>query len=356
MEQKKIRYEWMDLARTLAIVSVVLCHAAESSCKQFNTYVLTEMTFSSRMFLFTCFTIGRTLGVPVFLMITGYLLLDREYSSRDYAVFLKKRCLHLLICTWVWYAIYDVFFVFYMHVPLTPVQIAGDFLFIRPFTAGHAWYMPMILGMYLLLPLVANALHTIDTKLLTIPVIIYAAYAFGYPTLNMLAQFLFGKGLELRFNLGFSGGGYGIFIFLGYAIKKGAFRRIKIPLLAILAILSIVAAGYVQCLAFTKGHAYKLRYDFPTVLIGSLAYTELLSRISHVRFANVFRFLACHAFGVYLSHLLFVRLFENYIIDRDISWPLKIGGVWLVSITLAYLLVWAIGRIPKVGKYILYEK
>ena len=172
----------------------------------------------------------------------------------------------------------------------------------------------------------------------------------------MLAQFVFGKGLELRFNLGFSGGGYGIFIFLGYAIKKGAFRRLKTPVLAILAILSIVAAGYAQCLAFSKGHAYKLRYDFPTVLIGSVAYTELFSRISRLRFAGVFRFLAYHAFGVYLSHLLFVRLFENYIIDRNISWPLKIGSLWLAAIVPAYLIVWGIGKIPKVGKYILYEK
>ena len=356
MEKKNIHYEWVDLARTFAILSVVLCHVTESSCIQFNPNILTGMGSSSRMILYICFTIGRTVGVPVFLMLTGYILLDKQYSSSDYAAFLKNKCLHLLFCTWIWYGIYEIYLVFVKHVPLTPVQIAGDFLFVRPIVLGHGWYMPMILGIYLLLPLAANALHSIDAKLLTVPVIIYIVYSFGFSFMNSAAQYVFGRGIDLRFSLGFSGGVYGIYVFMGYVIKKGAFRRIKTPLLALLFALSIVGAAYMQYLIFSRGQVYKLKYDFPTVLIGSVAFAEMLSRISKVRHAALFRWLACHAFGVYLTHLLIIRQIEIPIVSRRIPVPLKIGLLWSFTVVLSYAVVWLIGRIPKIGKYILYEK
>ena len=58
----------------------------------------------------------------------------------------------------------------------------------------------------------------------------------------------------------------------------------------------------------------------------------------------------------YLTHLLVVRFIEGYIVRRKILWSIKIGGLWLATAALSYLAVWLIGRVPKVGKYILYEK
>ena len=355
-EQKKEHYDWIDLARTIAILSVVLCHVTEASCRQFNLDLLAGIAPSARLFLCVCFTVGRTAGVPVFLMLTGYILLDRKYSSSDYAVFLKNRCLHLFVCTWIWYAIYEAFVIFVRHIPLTPVQIAEDFLFVHPIHLGHAWYMPMILGIYLLLPLVANALHSIDTRLLIIPVIIYIFYSFGFSFLSSAVHLLLGQELELGFSPGFSGGVYGIYVFMGYAVRKGAFRRLKTPLLVLLFILSVASAGIMQYMIFSYGKVYKLRYDFPTVLIGSVVLAELLSRLPKVRFADIFRFLAYHAFGVYLIHLMIVRVIENRIVFQNIPMFLKVGLLWTATIGLSYPAVWLIGRIPKVGKYILYEK
>ena len=101
------RIKSIDLLRTIAILCVVLCHATES-IYQLNAEYFSSLSFKSSCFSFFAFTIGR-LGVPFFLMITGYLLLDRNYDTKKTLHFWKNNWLHLLFCTWIWFLLYDVF-------------------------------------------------------------------------------------------------------------------------------------------------------------------------------------------------------------------------------------------------------
>lgn len=82
------RVDWIDLARALAILFVVLCHSSEA-IYSFDMKYVASLSLQSRIFEFTSFTIGR-LGVPLFLMISGYLLLDRDYTDQKCKGFWKK--------------------------------------------------------------------------------------------------------------------------------------------------------------------------------------------------------------------------------------------------------------------------
>ena len=93
MKRKKTRIRWIDLARAVAILLVVLCHATES-VYQLNLENMTSLSFQSRVFGFACFTAGR-LGVPLFLMITGSLLLSRDYDNDRIKSFWIKNWVHL---------------------------------------------------------------------------------------------------------------------------------------------------------------------------------------------------------------------------------------------------------------------
>ena len=72
------RIVWIDLLRCIAILCVVLCHATEA-VYDFDLESMTPIR-PTVVLAFTLFTIGRT-GVPIFLMVTGYLLLDRSYDE-----------------------------------------------------------------------------------------------------------------------------------------------------------------------------------------------------------------------------------------------------------------------------------
>ena len=97
----KTRIQWIDFARVLAILTVVFCHCLDNIYHIIDPNVVTTLSISSKIFVFGGYAIGR-LGVPFFLMITGYLLLDRVYDSEKITGFWSRNCKHLLICTIIW--------------------------------------------------------------------------------------------------------------------------------------------------------------------------------------------------------------------------------------------------------------
>ena len=69
------RILWLDNARAFAILAVIFVHATENIYTM-NADHLTGENVISMVFAILGFTFGR-LGVPLFLFLTGYLLLDR---------------------------------------------------------------------------------------------------------------------------------------------------------------------------------------------------------------------------------------------------------------------------------------
>lgn len=61
--------------------------------------------------MFISFTIGR-LGVPLFLFLSGFLLLQKQINDeKDIFTFYKKNLISLVIANSIWVIIYNIFFV-----------------------------------------------------------------------------------------------------------------------------------------------------------------------------------------------------------------------------------------------------
>ena len=93
----KTRVEWIDLVRAIAILTVLYIHATDGIYIISSDSIMYYTTFS-RIFNFASLFIGR-IGVPFFLMITGYLLLDRSYDDERVRKFRNKSCKGLIIVT-----------------------------------------------------------------------------------------------------------------------------------------------------------------------------------------------------------------------------------------------------------------
>ena len=345
----KNRVEWIDLVRAIAILTVLYIHATDGiyiissdSMMHFDLY--------SRIFQFISLFIG-CIGVPFFLMITGYLLLDRSYDDERVNKFWSKNVKSLIVVTVIWTVIYALSLQLVVTGSSQVNFTEGGNLFF-----SHMWYMPMIIGMYLSMPFAASAIKNYNTKTIHSALILFSILAFVVPFITLLLDMQGIKNVSIQFSLGFSGGVYGIYIILGYLVKKGFYKKYSSRRFGILAIVSFLICVLFQYYAFTRGYDFFLWYEFPFILIGSLALFELCSRVKHVRAFPFVTILSKYSFAVFLIHNLFRLPLLPVIVQLPLTEPAKAIVLWILLIVLSYIAAAIIYRIPKFGKFILYMR
>ena len=345
----KTRIEWVDLVRAIAILTVLYIHATDGIYIISSDAVLNQTLFS-RIFQFASLFIGR-LGVPFFLMITGYLLLDRHYDDERTRMFWRNNCKDLIIITVLWAVIYAV------SLQIVSVNSASiNFTESGNLFFSHMWYMPMIIGMYLSMPFVTAALKHFDNKTILHATVVFSLLAFVMPFITTVFDMNGISGVTIQYSLGFSGGVYGIYLILGYLVKKGEFKIIPNYQLGILAFVSFLICVLFQYYAFIKGYNFFLWYEFPFVAIGSFALFEAISRRQNVKAYGIVKFLSKYSFAVFLIHNLFRLLLLPLAVHLPYTEPVKAIILWILLIFFSYIAAAIVYRIPRFGKYILYMR
>lgn len=347
------RKAFIDYLRIVAIICVVICHTVEGVYTH-NVEQLEMLSNFSNAFRITSFSLGRTFGVPFFLMISGYLLLNRTYDGKNTKNFYTKNWLHLIICTVIWFAIYDVYTIFIYENSITVLGFAKDILLLQKPYLSHQWYMPMIIGFYAAIPFVANALKRDDIlRFITIPCIMVFIYGSLVPFANIMLSLFGKKMLTGQINMGFTGGIFGLYIIVGALIEKRAFKSIKTKMLICASILSFVVQ-IVIIYSFYRSD-YIIWYDSPFVIITSICAFEIASRTIKWKSNRMTLFLARHSFAVYLIHMMIRGLPVVRHAIEGFSKEVQSMLLLLIVLTASYLIAWIIGK-TRIGKYILYIK
>ena len=145
MNAKKERIFYYDFLRAFAIIAVLMCHV-DIFFGQLNTplQIVSQMTFHD---------IGR-LGVPIFLMISGALLLNRDYELSN---FIKKRFARI---------IYP--FIFWVSLIIIGIMITmKSYTFAWNTFIGNpsiTWYFWMLIGIYLAIPILNTFINEYELK------------------------------------------------------------------------------------------------------------------------------------------------------------------------------------------------
>lgn len=353
-QSKNQRQPWLDILRTLAIAGVVLCHCVEG-VYTFDVNSIQALGAMNRGGAIVMYTLGRVLGVPLFLMLTGYLLLGRSYDTEKCVRFWRKNWLHLFLCTEIWIVLYELFLLAYQGQPIPLGYLVRAMLFLEPSSMYHMWYMPMLLGFYGLLPLAAIALQKVETKVLLVPFLIFFVYSFGVVFYAALAPVMGGTKPVNQFSMGFSGGAYGLYLVSGYFLKRNVLQKIKTWTIMLLMVVSFATTVGLQYYAYGKGVAMGVWYDFPLVYICSVGLFELAARgRERIKEHRLPAMIARYSFGVFLMHMIVRCMVLAAVLSLGISLPLKLLVMWMVLFVGGLVLTWLVARIPKVGKYMLF--
>lgn len=130
------RIEYIDALKFIAIISIICIHVAiiwpNANIKSFNISGFSEFC---------------RMGVPVFLMVSGVLLLNKNY---DLDSFFKKRFSRIITPFVFWAIIYAAFILIIFLLS----GYNGIFNYINNFPLEWSWYFWMIFAVYLAIPVV----------------------------------------------------------------------------------------------------------------------------------------------------------------------------------------------------------
>ena len=146
---KKSRIFYFDEIRALAILFVLLIHVSKWFVQELPKHSL-DWTFAISLQ-----AIGN-LGVPLFVTISGALLLNRKYELKS---FFKKRYSRILIPFIFWIAVVVLFRIFFMGHSASIKGIASIV-----FTEGYVWFIWMLIGVYLFLPVVNSFIREFNMQ------------------------------------------------------------------------------------------------------------------------------------------------------------------------------------------------
>lgn len=217
-EKTNSRIESLDLLRSFAIFCVILTHVTEYTYP-INGY-LSHRSVYSRLLALGLHTFGR-LGVPIFFFLTGYLLLDRDYSGTKAVKFWKSHLLPMIITSEIWGGIYFVYQITSTDALYSVDSLLQELLMFRQFDGSAFWYIPVIVGIYIFIPFVSYALHMqADRKTFFVPLIFAFLFLFIPPVINMFRNLSGLDEIGTKIDFSFIGNAYGFLIILGYMIKK----------------------------------------------------------------------------------------------------------------------------------------
>lgn len=327
MNSTKKHIYFLDYLRTIAALSVIYMHTAAGPLRGgFNTdwefiNVLTSFAFTA---------------VPIFLMISGYLILSSEKTA-SISVLINDRMPRLVIPLIVWTAV-AIFWTLYSRHELTSraiITCAVDAL--NQPAAIHLWYMYTLIAIYAISPLLYGAIQSLNRS-----GNIYVLVLIGLVSLQAIAQSLLPGNFVKLANIDFLNkmqifGGYlGIFI-LGYylgntqkQIHNGILISAAVLLLGIIVfgtrtvsyqsneyiqIFQQQSAGYEVLLAACIFLLFKQNFNKPSKLLHTFSFVPLL-------------------FSVYLMHNILLSMFYSFGIQ-----PISFGDTLLITL-LNFLICW----------------
>ena len=319
-----------DVIRLIAISCVVLCHSVETVYKASNL----SLGYGLAHYL------GR-LGVPLFLFLTGALIINKEFDSDSIKRFFSHNWFGLVITSEVWILVYWVYGSLHRD--------AFDFgLLVRYATFqeklphGFWWYVPTILSIYVVLPFIARAVKGCKTRDLLVPLAFCLTFSFALPTANQILKCLGGNIEPIKTTLKpfYAGGEYVTYIILGYLVLRRQCLRELRPCVLACGLLGFSVAGILAART-EAGIWYNSLWLLGTSVCGVELVRRLFDRLEVKELPSVLTLVSKGAFGIYMVHMLVMKVVMMIPLGLDSAFP-RTMSVWVMTLLASAAFVVAI--------------
>ncbi|MCH5178489.1 MAG: acyltransferase [Prevotellaceae bacterium] len=367
------RYFAMDLLRVFACFLVIHQHCAEMFYGATGHTEVGDDTF----FIGINTSFGR-ICVPLFVMVSGYFLLPMKDCATQ---FFKKRLTRILIPFVVWYLVYSVFNMFRNNG--TVLDATCDFLGIlvnfHEVWGGHMWFVYMLVGLYLITPVISPWLERVSLRQLRIYLCLWIVstllpYLNQYVNPEMWGACFWNPSPTLHYFTGFAG-----YFVLGHYIRRyGATDAWRAVLLIVVGY-AVTAYFFIQQMYVSYEFAdLEMGFDFNSLNVVMMSYGVfcLFAKIKwqgENRLGRLLSDFAVRSYGIYLMHMIVLLLVydtllaiwpEAYqVITTDgYTYHRVLGGIPAVLVAMpvhavltfviVYIVARVLGLLPKANKWL----
>jgi len=330
---------WPDSLRVISTIAVIILHVSAPILYEYGK-------ISEESWHIGNFYDGMVrFCVPVFFMLSGALLLGKDY---DLSSFLKKRFWRIIPPLIFWsliYIFYDYILVGEKYFTLIEfIKMVIKNLFYG--SKFHLWFIYTLLGLYLFIPILRKWIKNSGNKEIVYFLIIWVlTIIYSIPHFNIYLP----KVPLTNFT------GYIGYFVLGYFLSNLTIKNKYVPIMFILIGMSITIYGtYYLTLKNNEYSEYFYGYLTPNVLLSSMGIFLLFKNfvIKNKRIRKVILFFSKHSFGIYLVHVFILALLNSVginwkLTDTIISIPITAVICFLLSSLIIYLL-----RKVRYGTYI----
>lgn len=329
--------------RNIATFAVIVLHVTAPFVLQFN-----KISFASWQ-LANLIDSALRFGVPIFVMISGAVLLDRNEALNT---FLSKRLKRIFLPFLFWSIVYFIFVYARSFQENSVLQLFQTFLNkLLKGTYYHLWYVYMIIGVYLFIPIIRKWVQNSTKQELHYFLLLWLVTLFVNTD---MAEYI--PSIEVLYFSKYLG-----YLVLGYYLDKhiGATRTkttLYFMLFALGAILTLLSTSY---LSVTENKLNITYYNYlsPNVCLMAMGIFLLGKSLLH----NINRTsinLDKHSYGIYLSHVLVLHYVYRIIVplkintNSPVSLFLFILGVSIITYIISYLLIRLLTLNKRVSQFI----
>lgn len=380
---------WIDWMRVAACFMVILVHSTEPFYLGGEGSLILNQADAFWSSFFDSFVRA---CVPLFVVASSYLQFPLHYSAGE---FFRRRTVRVLIPFVVWLLVYA-------FVWGEPASNLKSLLLNFNYSAGHLWFVYMLIGVYLIMPLLSPWAEKVGKKELQVYLGIWLFTTFiplirdwvssdplavAYGPTGIPRQALYPLWGEASWN------GYGLFYymsgFIGYLLLGLYFRKfvgelswsktLGIAIPAWLGGFAITFGGFLRRVYETSGGNFPAEgiindavywettwcNDTIGVALMTVAWILLFRKIKNEGcfYKKVLLPVSKASYGVYLSHILLLVPIGGAVREWLGSGDEGLLGFWttpveiVLSAVLAFVAVSALSvliqKIPKIGKYIM---
>lgn len=343
------RYEYIDILRIFSTFAVVVVHV--SALKWYSVDIM-----SKEWDILNWFDSMVRWAVPVFVMISGALFLDRRSSVEK---LYKKNILHIITCFLFWSVAYTAYYRCVLQRNMSIADIAVE-IFKGPY---HMWFCFMIVGLYIITPLLWEMVRSVN--MVKYFLVVSFVFTFLLPRCGYWMSFISDtisvvinnalQQMDMHFIYG-----YTFYYLCGYYLKNVTWNNRRRWVIYVLGI-----GGFSATIFFTKwasvhkGTAVEMFYNYFAINVMLEAVCVFVFFKHHFQCKNIalkvhMRKIADYCFGAYLIHIMILSEVDRFLGENILAFNpiLSISLISILVFVVSIIISAVLHQIPLLYRYI----